>query len=82
MPKDLAFTSIGENAMMENIRLKQPRPSKKQSMTSNNAVNACITELAALVKVSNQLVTALIQFERPTIDDCIDLLYAMPPNQL
>ena len=35
-------------------------------------------ELAASVKASNQLATTSIQSEGPIVDDCIDLLNAMP----
>ena len=46
-------------------------------MASNDAVNACIIELVASVKASNQLATASVQSEGPTIVDCIDVLLTM-----
>ena len=77
LPEDSIASDIPSNIMMENIRRKRPRPSKKQSMASNDAVNACIIDLAASVKASNQLATASVQSEGPTIDDCLDVLHAM-----
>eukprot|EP00268_Persea_americana_P001455 TRINITY_DN10450_c0_g1_i1.p1 TRINITY_DN10450_c0_g1~~TRINITY_DN10450_c0_g1_i1.p1 ORF type:complete len:121 (+),score=15.19 TRINITY_DN10450_c0_g1_i1:203-565(+) len=64
--------------MMANIRRKRPRPSKKQSIASNDAVNACIIDLAASVKALTQLATPAVQYEGSTIDDLIDVLHAVP----
>lgn len=77
MQEDSTASDIGPDVMMTNIRRKRPRPSKKQSKPSNDAVNECIVEIAASVKASNQLVAAPAQSEGPTMEACIDLLQAM-----
>ncbi|RWR80015.1 hypothetical protein CKAN_00862000 [Cinnamomum micranthum f. kanehirae] len=76
--KDSAASENASDAMMGNIRRKRPRPPKKQLVASNDAINACIIDLAASVKASTQVATPSVQSEGPTIDDCIDVLHAMP----
>lgn len=58
MPLNLVLSGIGSDVLMEDIRRKRPRSSKKQSMASNDAVNACIIKLAASVIGSNPLAIA------------------------
>ena len=50
--EDSAASDIASDVMMANIRGKRPRPSKKQSIASNDAVNACIIDLVASFKAS------------------------------
>ncbi|XXG46466.1 hypothetical protein AAC387_Pa02g1308 [Persea americana] len=78
LPEDSVASDIASDVMMANIRRKQPKPSKKQSIASNDAVNACIIDLATSVKAPTQLAVPSVEFEGPTIDDCIDVLHAMP----
>ena len=52
LPEDSGACDIASDVMMTNIRRKRPRPSKKQSIASNDAVNACIIDLVASFKAS------------------------------
>eukprot|EP00268_Persea_americana_P001458 TRINITY_DN10450_c0_g1_i5.p1 TRINITY_DN10450_c0_g1~~TRINITY_DN10450_c0_g1_i5.p1 ORF type:complete len:117 (+),score=22.92 TRINITY_DN10450_c0_g1_i5:98-448(+) len=60
LPEDPATSDIASDVMMANIKRKRSRPSKKQSIASNDAVNACIMDLTTSVKASNQLATPSI----------------------